>query len=174
MKPLPFTLLLTLLTIAASGANLDGAPPASTVAATVNGESILKSEVEKSLRLTEIILGAADFEKDRDDIKNSALQNEIDRRLLRTEFKKLGGQFKTHYIEGLLEKLTASRFDGNGELLKIRLSESGFSMPELRHRFEDELIFGAFRSQHEIENPLDGFDRWLGTLRANALIEIVE
>lgn len=178
MKTLPITLLPTLLTIAASYANPDAAPPASTIAASVNGESILKSEVEKSLLLTEIVVGAADFEKNREEIRNSALQKEVDRRLLRQEFKRMGGQIKAQYIDELLEKLTASRFNGNVEFLKTKLEESGITERELRGRLEDEIIFGAIRSQHnnqkDPQNPLNGFDQWLEALRAKATIEIVE
>ena len=164
--------------IAASHANQEAVTPASTVAATVNGVTILKSEVEKSVLLTEIVVGAADFKKNRNEIRNSTLQDEIDRRLLRQEFKRMGGQIKTQYIDEQLDKLAASRFNGNVEFLKTKLAESGISERELRHRLEDEIIFGAIRSQRETKkdpkNPLSGFAGWLDTLRANSKIEIVE
>lgn len=141
----------------------------SKVAATVNGVPILTTEKEKSVQLTEFVLGGADFQKIREEIETSVLQVEIDRRLLRQEFERKGGMVKPEYVDRLVKNLIERRFEGKEKGFRDQLTKSGISEEELRVRLIDDLILQVFRNDQSLNKG--DFESFMESLRDEANVQ---
>ncbi|NRB75732.1 MAG: SurA N-terminal domain-containing protein [Verrucomicrobiales bacterium] len=168
MKTLSKLLLLFALVTVESHANQSG----SDIAATVNDVRILEADKSKSLDLTEFVLGAANFQRVRQEREGSALEDEIDRHLLREEFKRMGGQVKPEHIDQLVTDLIAFRFNGNETAFKDELSTFDLDQDDIRTRLLDNLISKVFQNDEALNGG--NFDEWLEKLRGKSDISISE
>ncbi|MEM9282623.1 MAG: SurA N-terminal domain-containing protein [Verrucomicrobiota bacterium] len=156
---------LTLPSIRAAQESVPG------TAATVKGGQIHESERERSLRLTRFVLGDAGFQINREELEESALRDEIDRRLLREEFEKKGGKVKAEYVDEMVKALMARRFNGSEIAFHEALTASELTEEELRTRLIDGVIFEVFRGDSTLYEG--DFEHWLKSLRESAKANIV-
>lgn len=106
--------------------------------ATVNGEPITLFDViantageEKQLAL---VFSGEELEIERKKIRNEALDNIIDRKLVYAQFKKQGYKLPKQIIEKMLDKLAADLAGGNRKLLETRARKAGLTMDELKEQ----------------------------------------
>ncbi len=125
------------------------------IAATVNGEVVTKAEVAGAVMTqTQLWLFqnqmASPAQRDAEikKIKDAALKDLIDRKLILAEFKTKGGVIKRQYIDQAVDRIIRDRFKGDRQKFNEELQKSGLTFPDFRKIQEEQIIVGAMRSQN--------------------------
>lgn len=135
--------------------------------AVVNGESITSVEVDTAVA-TQIQLWLLENKNDPTltqarvdakvaEMKEEALEDLIDRKLILAEFKKLGGSIKETYVDTAIDDFITKRFGGSRDKFLAELKKSGMTIRQFRDMQREQITIQALRSQN------DGPDTLLNT-----------
>ncbi len=125
------------------------------IAAVVNGEVITTTErdsaVQTQIRL--LVLENPNMTQEEAnskmaELKQKALDDLIDRKLIIASFKEKGGTIRAQYIDQAIDRFVEQRFDGNKEDFMAELKSSGLTFPQFRSIQEEQIIIQALRSQN--------------------------
>ncbi len=152
------TALAVFLTLAAGSA---GAAPIEItgIKAVVNGEAITQLEVDEAVRTQMKMyimqnqgqVTPSQAERDIREMEKSALNDLIDRKLILSEFKTMGGSIDEKYVDSAVENFVKSRFDGDRDAFLRELAKQGISLNQFRDVQRDQIAIQALRSRYS--NP---------------------
>ena len=105
------------------------------IRAVVNGEPITQSMVDAAVQ-TQIrvwlmgnkgMVSRAQAEREIREMEKRALDDLIDRKLILTEFERLGGVIKEQYVDESVTRFVQDRFNGDRDKLVKELNDSGMT-----------------------------------------------
>jgi len=126
------------------------------IKAVVNGEPITQMMVDSAVR-TQVqvwlmgnkgMVGKAEAEREIRRMEEQALDDLIDRKLILTEFERLGGNIKDQYVDESVSRFIQERFDGDRDKFLAELKKSGMTIAQFRDVQHDKIAIGALRSKH--------------------------
>ena len=123
------------------------------LAAVVNGNVITRSEVQEAIKHTEqmIMLTVSEEDKRKKQLatlKEAALKSLIERELIRTEFKKIGGKIREELITQDVNKIINSeRFGGDRDKFLKELVKTGMTLKRFKDLREKILTVELMRSR---------------------------
>lgn len=122
------------------------------IAATVNGLVVTKKEVGFALAPIVAELSAqyprrgAEFEKKIKESYDKMLNDFIDREIIMSEFKTLGGKIRPQAIDEDIDRQKRERYNGSDAKLRESLAKAGMTMEGYRTMTERQLIVQAMRA----------------------------
>jgi peptidyl-prolyl cis-trans isomerase SurA len=122
------------------------------IAATVNGFVVTKKEVAFAMAPNVAELTAQfprrgpEFEKRLKETYEKTLDDFVDRELIMSEFKHLGGKIRAQAIDEEVERQKRERYNGNDALFRENLSKAGLTIEGFRNMTERQLIVQAMRA----------------------------
>lgn len=160
MKTPPQTLaaLFALAVCATQSPSRCGAAPVelNRIRAVVNGEPITQTMVDSAVQ-TQVqiwlmgnkgMVSKAEAEREIRRMEESALEDLIDRNLILSEFKKLGGQIKDQYVDEAINNFVSERFKGDRDQFMAELKKTGMTIAQFREMQRDQIAIQALRSKH--------------------------
>jgi len=128
--------------------------------AVVNGEPITQTMVDQAVTAQVQVwfmgnrgrVSQAEAEREIRGMEGRALEDLIDRTLVLSEFKKLGGQIKDQYVDESVNRFVTDRFKGDKEKFVEELKKSGMTIAQFREIQRDQIAIQALRSQHGGDN----------------------
>jgi len=126
------------------------------IKAVVNGEPITQTMVDSAVQ-TQVqvwlmgnkgMVGKAEAEREIRQMQVRALDDLIDRNLILSEFKKLGGQIKDQYVDESINRFITERFKGDKDQFIAELKKSGMTIAQFREIQRDQIAIQALRSKH--------------------------
>jgi peptidyl-prolyl cis-trans isomerase SurA len=128
------------------------------IAAVVNGEVITYSQVrslaaprEKMLRQQ---LTGKDLEQKLLELRNAALRDLIDRRLVIQAFKKESYQIPDHFVDQRLHDIIRENFGGDRNTFIKTLEAQNYTLGEFKEKEMEKMIVGAMRSHNVKTNTI--------------------
>ena len=129
------------------------------LAAVVNGNPVTQSEVKELVRAQEFLLrrrfpaGGDEYDKEVTRLRESALDDLIDRELILSDFQSKGLAMKDQHVDIALDGEILERTKGDrGEFLK-QLAEAGISLKKYKKILRDRLIVSAMRANETRDVP---------------------
>jgi peptidyl-prolyl cis-trans isomerase SurA len=132
------------------------------IKAVVNGEPITQSMVDAAVQ-TQVqvwlmgnkgMVSRAEAEREIRRMEERALDDLIDRNLILSEFKKLGGQIKDQYVDEAITRFISERFKGDRDQFLAELKKSGMTIAQFREVQRDQIAIQALRSKHGGEETI--------------------
>lgn len=126
------------------------------IKAVVNGEPITQSMVDQAVQ-TQVrvwlmgnkgMVGRSEAEREIRKMEEKALDDLIDRNLILSEFKKLGGAIKNNVVDESVDQFVATRFGGDRDKFSAELKKSGMTIAAFREVQRDQIAIQALRSRH--------------------------
>ncbi len=126
------------------------------IRAVVNGEPITQTMVDSAVQ-TQVqmwlmsnngMVSKAEAEREIKRIEASALEELIDRNLILSEFKKLGGQIKDQFVDEAVNRFITDRFKGDKDKFHDELKKSGMTIAQFREIQRDQIAIQALRQKH--------------------------
>ena len=126
------------------------------IKAVVNGEPITQSMVDQAVQ-TQVrvwlmgnkgMVGKSEAAREIRKMEEKALDDLIDRNLILSEFKKLGGEIKNNFVDESVNQFIATRFGGDRDKFMEELKKSGMSIAAFREVQRDQIAIQALRSRH--------------------------
>ncbi|MEC5126662.1 SurA N-terminal domain-containing protein [Verrucomicrobiales bacterium BCK34] len=126
------------------------------IKAVVNGEPITQSMVDQAVQ-TQVrvwlmgnngMVGRAEAEREIRKMEEQALDDLIDRNLILSEFKKLGGEIKDNFVDESVNQFITTRFGGDRDKFLAELKKSGMTIASFRDVQRDQIAIQALRSRH--------------------------
>lgn len=127
------------------------------IRAVVNGEPITQTMVDSAVQ-TQVqiwLMGNNGMISSKDAaareirrIEENALEELIDRNLILSEFKKLGGQIKDQFVDESVTRFINERFKGDKAKFHEELKKSGMTISQFREIQRDQIAIQALRSKH--------------------------
>ena len=126
------------------------------IKAVVNGEPITQTMVDSAVQ-TQVqvwlmgnkgMVGKTEAEREIRQMQVRALDDLIDRNLILSEFKKLGGQIKDQYVDESINRFITERFKGDKDQFIAELKKSGMTIAQFREIQRDQIAIQALRSKH--------------------------
>lgn len=123
--------------------------------AVVNGEPITQNMVDQAVR-TQVqvwlmgnkgMVSRTQAEKEIREMEERALDDLIDRKLILSEFKTLGGVIKEQYIDESVNRFVSGRFGGDYDKFVDELKESGMTISQFRDVQEEQIAVQAIRTE---------------------------
>jgi peptidyl-prolyl cis-trans isomerase SurA len=155
-----YALFLALATFWMAGLNLFGQSSANGIAAVVNGTVITLSEVREAVKAQEQVFrmqmrdDPLALDKALAELKQGAVDSLIDRELILTEFRKIGGTIKAQYVEDDINSIVRESFKGDRDAFVTELARSGMTMKKFRDLREKMIIVQVMRGRYAAEqNP---------------------
>jgi peptidyl-prolyl cis-trans isomerase SurA len=87
-------------------------------------------------------------------MEERALEDLIDRTLILSEFKKLGGAIKDQYVDESVNRFITERFKGDKDKFMAELKKTGMTIAQFREVQRDQIAIQALRSQHGGEDVI--------------------
>ncbi len=124
--------------------------------AVVNGEPITQTMVDQAVQ-TQVqvwlmgnkgMVSRTDAEREIRRMEERALDDLIDRTLILSEFKKLGGAIKDQYVDESVNRFVTERFKGDKDKFMEELKKTGMTIAQFREVQRDQIAIQALRSQH--------------------------
>jgi SurA N-terminal domain/PPIC-type PPIASE domain len=124
--------------------------------AVVNGEPITQVEVDEAVR-TQVqmylmenkgMVTATQAERDISKMEQNALNDLIDRKLILSEFKTMGGKIDDKYIDQSVDRFVQSRFEGDRDKFLQQLGKQGITLNQFREIQRDQIAVQALRAKH--------------------------
>jgi peptidyl-prolyl cis-trans isomerase SurA len=122
------------------------------IAATVNGLVVTKKEIAFAMAPIVAELTAqfprrgTEFEKKIKESYDKTLEDFIDRELIMSEFKTLGGKIRSQSIDEEIERQKRERYNGSDAKFRESLTNAGLTMEGFRAMTERQLIVQAMRA----------------------------
>lgn len=132
------------------------------IRAVVNGEPITQLEVNNAVS-TQMqmflmdrkgLVSRAQAEAELKRIEERALEELIDRKLILSEFKRMGGNIKDSYIDDAVNRFIQSRFDGDKRKFTEELKKSGMTIAQFREVQKEQIAVRALRDQNVGNDPI--------------------
>lgn len=132
------------------------------IKAVVNGEPITQTMVDQAVQ-TQVqvwlmgnkgMVSKAEAEREIRRMEATALEDLIDRNLILSEFKKLGGQIKDQFVDESINRFITDRFKGNRDQFLAELKKSGMTIAQFRDIQRDQIAIQALRSKHGGEDAI--------------------
>jgi parvulin-like peptidyl-prolyl isomerase len=126
------------------------------IKAVVNGEPITQTMVDSAVQ-TQVqvwlmgnkgMVSRTEAEREIRRMEDSAIDDLIDRNLILSEFKKLGGQIKDQYVDESINRFISERFKGDKDQFVAELKKSGMTIAQFREIQRDQIAIQALRSKH--------------------------
>ena len=126
--------------------------------ATVNGEPITGLEVDTAIQ-TQIQIylmqnkgrvTKQQIESEIAAMQGRALEDLIERKLILSEFKKLGGEIKEHIVTDAVDKFVKDRFKGDQDKFLKELKDTGMTFPQFRKVQAEQIAVQALRSRNSL------------------------
>lgn len=160
-------ILLALLAVAVSPVLTPvrtGAAPVelNRIKAVVNGEPITQTMVDAAVQ-TQVqvwlmgnkgMVSRSEAEREIRRMEESALDDLIDRNLILSEFKKLGGAIKDQYVDESINRFITERFKGDRDKFIEELKKSGMTIAQFREIQRDQIAIQALRQKHGGEDVI--------------------
>lgn len=162
-RPQIFYLLIATLTVALPSLSTTAAPiELNRIRAVVNGEPITQTMVDQTVQAQVQIwlmgnkgmVSKSEAEREIRRMETTALDDLIDRTLILSEFKKLGGQIKDQYVDEAISKFVSDRFKGDRNKFMEELRKSGMTIAQFRDIQRDQIAVQALRSKHGGEDTV--------------------
>ena len=123
--------------------------------AVVNGEPITQvdlneavtTQVQMYLMENQGQVTAAEAENAIREMEKSALNDLIDRKLILSEFKSVGGKIPEKYVDDAVERFVKGRFEGDRSKFLEQLAKQGLSLNQFREVQRDQIAIQALRSE---------------------------
>ena len=124
--------------------------------AVVNGEVItqvdldeaVKAQVHMYLMKNKGMVSTAQAARDIKKIEDSALNDLIDRKLILSEFKTMGGKIGDKYVDEAVERFIQGRYKGDRNKFMDQLAEQGLSLNQFREIQRDQIAIQALQAKH--------------------------
>lgn len=129
------------------------------IVAVVDGRPIAASEVRDTIKAQEQIIrfqfqnDPARIDRELNLLRESAIESLIDREILLSEFKKLGGVIKAQYVDDDINGIIRESFKGNRDAFVDELNKSGMSVKKFRELREKMVIMNVMRARNSGEHP---------------------
>ncbi len=132
------------------------------IKAVVNGEPITQTMVDQAVQ-TQVqvwlmgnkgMVGRGEAEREIRRMEATALEDLIDRNLILSEFKKLGGQIKDQFVDESINRFITDRFKGDRDQFLAELKKSGMTIAQFREIQRDQIAIQALRSKHGGEDAI--------------------
>ena len=123
------------------------------LAAVVNGNPVTQSEVKELVRAQEFLLrrrypaGGNAYDAEVAKLRESALDDLVDRELILSDFKSKGFAMKAQHVDIALDQEILERTKGDRSEFLKQLAEAGISLKKYKQILRDRLIVSAMRSQ---------------------------
>lgn len=126
------------------------------IKAVVNGEPITQTMVDAAVQ-TQVqvwlmgnkgMVSRAEAEREIRRMEERALDDLIDRNLILSEFKKMGGQIKDQYVDEAITRFIGERFKGDRDQFLAELKKSGMTIAQFREVQRDQIAIQALRSKN--------------------------
>lgn len=163
LPPIRLTLALSAFLAALPCLPLAAAPvELNRIKAVVNGEPITQTMVDQAVQ-TQVqvwlmgnngMVTRAEAEREIRRMEATALEDLIDRNLILSEFKKLGGQIKDQFVDEAINRFINDRFKGNRDQFLAELKKSGMTIAQFREIQRDQIAIQALRSKHGGEDTI--------------------
>jgi parvulin-like peptidyl-prolyl isomerase len=130
--------------------------------AVVNGEPITQTMVDQAVQ-TQVqvwlmgnkgMVSRTEAEREIRRMEERALEDLIDRTLILSEFKKLGGAIKDQYVDESVNRFITERFKGDKDKFMAELKKTGMTIAQFREVQRDQIAIQALRSQHGGEETI--------------------
>ena len=150
-----FLAMVSLLGMTTSGA-LSAPVELNRMKAVVNGEPITQTMVDQAVQ-TQVqvwlmgnkgLVSRTEAEREIRRMEERALDDLIDRTLILSEFKKLGGVIKDQYVDESVNRFIIERFKGDKGKFMAELKKTGMTIAQFREEQRDQIAIQALRSQH--------------------------
>lgn len=130
-----------------------------TIVAVVDGSPIMSSEVRETIAAQEQILrftyqnDPARLNQELAKARESAVENLIDREILLSEFKKIGGVIKEQYVDDDINTIIRESFKGNRDAFVDELAKTGMTVKKFREQRMKMIIVNVMRGRNSGEHP---------------------
>lgn len=130
-----------------------------TIVAVVDGTPIMSSEVRESIAAQEQILrythqnDPAKLNAELAKAQESAVENLIDREILLSEFKKIGGVIKDQYVDDDINTIIRESFKGNRDAFVDELGKTGMTLKKFRDQRMKNIIVNVMRARNSGDHP---------------------
>jgi peptidyl-prolyl cis-trans isomerase SurA len=127
------------------------------IAAVVNGTVITKSEVREAVKAQEQVFqfqmrdDPIALQKALAELSEGAVDSLIDRELILTEFKKIGGTIKAQYVEDDINSIVRENFKGDRGAFVTELAKTGMTLKKFRALREKMIIVQVMRGRYASE-----------------------
>jgi len=126
------------------------------IRAVVNGEPITQNMVDQAVRTqVQVWLMGNQGMVTRDEaareirkMEERALDDLIDRNLILSEFKKMGGQIKDQFVDEAVNNFVKERFGGDRNKFLAELRDAGMTIAQFREVQRDQIAIQALRQQN--------------------------
>jgi len=155
------------------------------IAAVVNGNPIMKSEVRDAVNAQEQILrfqlqDQPDvLQKELAQLRLNALDSLIDRELVLAEFKRLGASIKAQWVDDDINGIIRESFKGDRDAFIRELTSTGMTLKKFREMREKMMIVQAMRGKQAAEQPPatpkeveDFYRKNIDTWRSGGMVKI--
>lgn len=153
-------LIPVLIALGMIGGNCFAQSTANGIAAVVNGTVITLSEVREAVKAQEQMIqfqmrnDPVAMEKALAELKTGAVDSLIDRELILTEFRKIGGTIKAQYVEDDVNGIVRENFGGDRTAFVTELAKTGMTLKKFRDLREKMIIVQVMRGRYASEqNP---------------------
>ena len=128
------------------------------MAAIVNGEVITYSQVRSLSAPQERLLRqqytGPDLEKKITELRQAAVKDLIDRRLIIQAFKKESFEIPDHIVDMQVQRIIKEAFGGDRNTFVKTLEAQNFTLGEFKHKEMEKIIVGAMRSKNVKKNDI--------------------
>ena len=152
--------LLTLAALLGLAASASAQSSSNGIAAVVNGNVITKSEVRDAVNAQEQMLrfefqnDPARYQREVANLRATALDSLIDRELILAEFKRMGANIKSQWVDDDVNGIIRESFKGDRDAFVKELAKNGMTLKKFREMREKMMIVSAMRGkQAATETP---------------------
>ena len=126
------------------------------IRAVVNNEPITQAMVDSAVRTQVQVwlmgnkgrVSRSQAEKEIREMEQKALNDLIDRKLILSEFKKMGGNIKDQYVDEAVNRFVKDRFGGERDKFLAELKKTGMTISQFREVQRDMIAINALRAEH--------------------------
>ncbi len=151
------------IALALAPADLRSAPvELNRIKAVVNGEPITQTMVDQAVQ-TQVqvwlmenkgMVSPDEAKREIRRMEERALDDLIDRNLILSEFKKMGGQIKDQYVDEQIKSFIGERFQGDRDQFFAELRKTGMTIAQFREVQRDQIAIQALRAKHGGEDSV--------------------
>ncbi len=158
-----FPALTLVLGLVAFGSSLEAKPIVlNGIRAVVNGEPITQtmvdSAVETQVRMWLVenkgMVSRAEADREIKKMEVRALDDLIDRMLILSEFKRMGGNIKDSIVDEQINSFIKNRFGGDRAKFLEELKRTGMTIAQFREVQRDQIAINALRSQNSGDSAI--------------------
>lgn len=117
-------------------------------------DSAVQTQVQVWLMGNQGMVSRSEAEREIRRMEESALEDLIDRTLILSEFKKLGGQIKDQFVDEAVNQFVTDRFKGDKDQFMAELKKTGMTIAQFRELQRDQIAIQALRSKHGGEDTV--------------------